>query len=70
MKYLTVTVDRLIGVKSPSARREWVEIFSALRGRVWGDESPSARREWVEIWCCRRHRDWWRYVSLREEGVG
>ena len=35
---------------SPSARREWIEIFFFGRDLTDGsDESPSARREWIEI---------------------
>ena len=53
---------------SPSARREWVEIYMVISPTLHNG-SPSARREWVEI----RITEGVEVlvpVSLREEGVG
>ena len=35
--------------KSPSARREWIEIFHSCSTPWFQPWSPSARREWIEI---------------------
>ena len=53
--------------KSPSMRREWIEIF-LIHLAPHGFPSPSMRREWIEILCgiflC-----FYRSVSLHAEGV-
>ena len=54
-------------IRSPSARREWIEICTRWVTAA-SISSPSARREWIEIssiWGSR----FLRRVSLREEGV-
>ena len=56
------------GAKSPSMRREWIEIDQGRMAIHRIGESPSMRREWIEISC-----SFWRAsraaVSLHAEGV-
>ena len=61
-------VNAPLSSKSPSARREWVEMLR-LGLLIKLKSSPSARREWVEIGRA-SHDSLSRAVSLREEGVG
>ena len=37
------------GFKSPSMRREWIEIPTSIFIFCTSKESPSMRREWIEI---------------------
>ena len=52
---------------SPSARREWIEIWAAAISSAIAT-SPSARREWIEMATVTFFHVFDR-VSLREEGV-
>ena len=54
--------------KSPSMRREWIEMLHGNQSLTHSRRSPSMRREWIEIQCfqccipaCQ--------VSLHAEGV-
>ena len=57
-------------IMSPSARRAWVEIFSALESWRSVLASPSARRAWVEIMKMTLQLRVRFRVALRKEGVG
>ena len=48
MKWISATI-RQLKVKSPSTRREWIEIDIAKVVKGICDQSPSTRREWIEI---------------------
>ena len=48
MKYCHRPVH-IAGVKSPSMRREWIEILMSLLERRIIYPSPSMRREWIEM---------------------
>ena len=54
--------------RSPSTRREWIEIIlhSASRTRSW---SPSTRREWIEMIVAQRVEDF-RYRLPPHGGSG
>ena len=54
--------------KSPSARREWIEILASDYNRHRSASSPSARRERIEIHIQVLHYTFG-FVSLCEEGV-
>ena len=56
-------------IKSPSARREWIEIEHGAPRRRGREGSPSARREWIEITKKQKKLPKMYTVSLREEGV-
>ena len=54
--------------RSPSMRREWIEMSPYGVETVSLEPSPSMRREWIEmqlVYSCRR----WFCVSLHAEGV-
>jgi len=36
-------------LRSPSTRREWIEMLSSDKIRLYVNQSPSTRREWIEI---------------------
>ena len=55
------------GTRSPSMRREWIEMVHKLK-RMFHVKSPSMRREWIEIWG-RQFLVKWLWVSLHAEGV-
>ena len=37
--------------RSPSMRREWIEILSCVASWIKKSGSPSMRREWIEMFC-------------------
>ena len=53
--------------RSPSIRREWIEIDGA-RGQQIDISSPSIRREWIEM-CIGGDKMYILDVSLHTEGV-
>ena len=61
--YLSATNES----KSPSMRREWIEMYVFLSVGLLR-RSPSMRREWIEILLLLVQRNM-RYVSLHAEGV-
>ena len=54
--------------KSPSMRREWIEIYIWKYVEIFVFGSPSMRREWIEIPDQRKCYSW-AVVSLHAEGV-
>ena len=38
-----------ISIRSPSIRREWIEMYTKNINRQSNRQSPSIRREWIEI---------------------
>ena len=54
-------------LKSPSMRREWIEMLSSHRFRLC-HKSPSMRREWIEM-AHKLKRMFHVKVSLHAEGV-
>ena len=55
-------------MKSPSTRREWIEIVKNNSATLYADESPSTRREWIEI-KVENEQKIAKLVSLHTEGV-
>ena len=46
---MSVLSTLILLLKSPSMRREWIEIFPFPDNETVSDQSPSMRREWIEI---------------------
>ena len=65
---MRITV-RLITIKSPSPRREWIEIFNTHIGNECRLMSPSPRREWIEIFGYNEGRVLDRSPSPRREWI-
>ena len=68
MKYIRKAVEDM-EKRSPSARREWIEIASACSCSSASRESPSARREWIEIVIPRDRRFRVESPSARREWI-
>ena len=55
-------------MRSPSVKREWIEIVSVGAAELSLQASPSVKREWIEMGCYIVLAEW-KQVSLCKEGV-
>ena len=63
-----ISVHLILGIQSPSTRREWIEIVIDSSSLTI-NASPSTRREWIEIADGTGLLDGVAQVSLHTEGV-
>ena len=67
MKYQKILFHCLVW-KSPSMRREWIEIVNYIASQTKIKRSPSMRREWIEMTPPKSETETLQ-VSLHAEGV-